>query len=82
MKEFIAHPDYDPIKMEYDYAIIRTTENIVFSPTANAACLPTFKNKGHEILRHIFITGFNFVKHLRTDGSVKRQIFFKIKFQE
>ena len=34
------------------------------------------------VIRHRLITGFNFVKHLRTDGSVKRQIFFKIKFQE
>ena len=45
VKEYITHPKYDSIKMEYDYAIIRTAENIVFSQTANAACLPTFKNK-------------------------------------
>ena len=44
-KNLIIHPNWCnwcDSNGAYDYAIIQLVQDIVFSPTANAACLPSF----------------------------------------
>ena len=40
VREIIMHPQYSAKKLINDFAILRTNEEIQFSKTANAACLP------------------------------------------
>ena len=40
VREIIMHPQYSAKKLINDFAILRTNEEIKFSKTANAACLP------------------------------------------
>ena len=41
IREIHMHPLYDAYNILYDYAILKTKKPIPFSPTVNAACLPT-----------------------------------------
>ena len=44
VKEIKIHPDFDISAIVYDYAIVRTAEDIDFTYGVNAACLPGVKD--------------------------------------
>ena len=44
VKEIKIHPDFDISAITYDYAIVKTAEDIDFTYGVNAACLPGVKD--------------------------------------
>jgi hypothetical protein len=44
VKEIKIHPDFDISEITYDYAIVKTAEEIDFTYGVNAACLPGVKD--------------------------------------
>ena len=44
VKEIKIHPDFDISAITYDYAIVKTAEDIEFTYGVNAACLPGVKD--------------------------------------
>ena len=44
VKEIKIHPDFDISSIIYDYAIVKTAEDIDFTYGVNAACLPGVKD--------------------------------------
>ena len=44
VKEIKIHPDFDISEITYDYAIVKTAEDIDFTYGVNAACLPGVKD--------------------------------------
>ena len=58
----MVHPEYDNDWVKYDYAIIRLDREIVFSPVANAACLPTFTDPSTTDGKSMVISGWGRVE--------------------
>ena len=58
------HPQYDHTSLlAYDYAIIRTAQEIIFSPTVNAACLPSFTDLTTTDGKPMTISGWGFMEN-------------------
>ena len=59
VREIIIHPEWNYTEsLQYDYAILRTEENITFSNRANAACLPNWTNSSKTDGQKLTISGW------------------------
>ena len=59
VREIIIHPEWNYTEsLQYDYAILRTEENITFSNRANAACLPNWTNSSKTDGQKLIISGW------------------------
>ncbi len=57
MAEIINHPLYDEETTDYDYAIIKLSQPVLFGRHANAACLP--KNDGETYAdKNLIVSGW------------------------
>ena len=55
---FLVHPKYDNKTLWYDFAVIRTAQDIEFGPNANAACLPMCNMPNMTDHQSLKISGF------------------------
>lgn len=58
VREIIIHPEWNYTGLAFDYAILRTEENITFSNRANAACLPNWNNSSKTDGQKLTISGW------------------------
>ena len=58
VREIIIHPEWNYTGLQYDIAILRTEENITFSNTANAACLPNWTISSKTDGQKMIISGW------------------------
>ena len=73
VREIIIHPDWNYTGLQYDYAILRTEENITFSNRANAACLPNWTNSSTTDGQKLIISGWGAI--------TKGQLISKVNFE-
>ena len=69
-KNLIIHPNWCnwcDSNGAYDYAIIRLVEDIVFSPIANAACLPSFTDPSTTDGKIMTISGWGLTERTSED---------------
>ena len=57
------HPYYDEYHVQYDYGIVRTVGEIVFSPVVNAACLPSFTDPTKTDGKSMTISGWGLTQN-------------------
>ena len=56
VKEIKIHPDFDISAITYDYAIVKTAEDIDFTYGVNAACLPGVQDPKLTDGKSIYLT--------------------------
>ena len=81
MNKIILHPNYDDEIIRYDYAIIRLTERIIFSPVANAACLPSFTDIATTDGKFMTISGWGLTEFYSDYDYVKPTVLQEAMIQ-
>ena len=79
VKKIEVHPRYNSFSLAsgQDISIIRTVEDIEFSPIASAACLPSFRNLSITDGKTLKISGWGYINRT-SEYHIEEGPFLKV----